>query len=269
MRKLFVVLFLISGLGLTAQDQTEEAGRYSYNLSSMVLSKYYGSIVGGIFYNRPLVFNDLMISRSDKAGSTYVDLWMSRPVTNLDWNRNGGDEYDFVLGRTLDLGKKKVDGQPTVRLDIAGTYLAVHPLTRFNGHVFTVATRADFPQVPVVQPYAMWYHFGKVGQNSPPAGEFFYGGLLRNQPTRLLIGDRKVAIDLDYRFGYSGGALGADWGPAYNRLYVGLNLPVSKRVTVKPTVIGQVPFTRRDPLGILGDRPRVFCTLSVTYHWGK
>ena len=127
MRKLFVVLFLISGLGLTAQDQTEEAGRYSYNLSSMVLSKYYGSIVGGIFYNRPLVFNDLMISRSDKAGSTYVDLWMSRPVTNLDWNRNGGDEYDFVLGRTLDLGKKKVDGQPTVRLDIAGTYLAVYP----------------------------------------------------------------------------------------------------------------------------------------------
>src|SRR5574343_1545540 len=147
----------------------EEKPKCTNTLSETVLSKYYGSIIGGIFYDAPLVFSELNINCS----GTYVDLWASRPITNRKYNQNGGDEYDLTIGKSFQINR-------LMRGDVGGTYLAVYPLSHGNGHIYTLQGRLDF-NTKVVQPYVQYFHFGKTGRTSPPSGEFFYAGIQRNQ----------------------------------------------------------------------------------------
>lgn len=261
MQKYLSLLVFLSSVCIAQND------KYDYTLTTTVLSQYYGSIIGGIFYDRPLVFSDLNVARNDQKGSSYVNFWFARPITHKQYNVDGGDEYDLTVGRILLLGK--TGSVPKAILNLSGTYLAIHPLGHFNGHVWTAQGRVDFPSVPVVQPYVQYYHFGTTGVTSPPAGEFVYAGVTRNQKTRFAIGDRKISVAIDYRFGFSGGALGTDIGPSYNRMSVGLVLPITEKISIIPTAIGQVPFKRHDPLKVLGDHSRGFYTLSVVYKIGK
>lgn len=246
-RLFFVTITVLCAI--RAQDVTEN-NKWSATWSTVVLSKYYGTIVGGIFYKSPIVFSDLNVSRKDRAGSTYIDFWGARPITRRGWNRDGGDEYDFTVGRSL-ITKNLL-------FDASGTYLAVHPLTTRNGHVWTATVRADYTKCRWATPYGQIYYFGKAGEKSPPAGWFFYGGAIKTLPAR------KSGLQADYRFGYSGGALGADWGPAYHRLTLSRAF-TRGRVTLIPAIVGQVPMKRNDPLQVLGDRPRIFLTVTTVF----
>lgn len=239
----------------------QENSRYSGTLSISAHQDYTGDIVGGIFYPDPNMVIMGTISRNDAHGSSYGGFWLCRGVTNLRYNSDGGDEYDVFIGRVIPLAKK------SIIIDAGMTYLAVYPLGHFNGHVWTGQVRVDLPKAKYIQPYFKYYHFGQVGSTSPIAGEFFFAGATRNQHTPLRIYDRPIVMGFDYRFGYSGGALGADCGPAYNRLTVNLQLSVSKKISIIPEVSGQIPFKRVDPFRALGDRPRTTGSITVEYRW--
>jgi hypothetical protein len=82
-KKYLVILSLI--LGLTTSVVAEEhdipgapviqaPNQWSYALSELLMSKYYGCIFGGTFYPGPMSFTDIMASRRDAFGSLTFDL---------------------------------------------------------------------------------------------------------------------------------------------------------------------------------------------------
>jgi len=248
------ILLFFMCIGLFGDDYV--APTYSVTYTSAILSKYYGSIIGGIFYDDWVTFQDIGIARMDKKGTTYVDLWASRPITNTAYNKNWGDEYDVVVGRSMPLAKGKV------RLDIAGTYLVVNNLERINDDIATGKIRLDFPKVPHLQPYAEVYRFIEVGPKSPSGGSFIYLGLLHDQK---IGGDHGPTIGFDYRYGHSLGVLGAEAGPSYHRLSISPVIPIAKKIDFVPSLVGQTAYHRHDPFKVLADRSRIFCSFALIW----
>lgn len=197
-----------------------------------VSSKYWGSIVGGVFYDGPVLWSDLSISLPDKAGVTSVGLWVCRPLDSLRYNKNFGDEYDAYVSQSYKVGKDLV---------LSGTvsYQAIYDLANFADDLVLLAVRVDAPSVPFAQPYICFNEFVGWSDSASLSGWFIYGGLQREQK---LWGWKSASLHLDYRIGYSGGALGSNLGFEYQRLQASVPIKLGRNLVVSPSVIGQAPL---------------------------
>lgn len=228
---------------------------WEYSASTLVMSKYYGTIVGGIFYDGPMSFTDLVATRKDASGSTRFDLSIGQKLDRLSsYNKDGGNEYDVILGRTQKFGSSET---PIFVVDASVTYLALTDMKAAKDDVFSSAIRIDAPQVEMVQPYVVVTRFDFVGDVGDP-GTFVYAGLMRNQPVGA------STLTIDYRIGYSlNGLFGADRGLAYHRLSLSLPIDLGDGWTVIPSVIGQIKGNGQRPGHAFVDRARLFATLAI------
>lgn len=89
------------------------------------MSKYYGTIFGGTFYNGPMSFSDVTAVRNNRFGQFLFNVAIGQKLDRLDtYNEDGGNEYDIGLNQTFKFGNKKFP----VLADFGVTYLAVYDL---------------------------------------------------------------------------------------------------------------------------------------------
>lgn len=157
-RNIFLVMVLVMlsfSQQLFAAEIAEKTATdekiFETNFSSKIFSKYVGD-TGTVFYNHPVVQNDLTISH--KSGM-YFDLWVSTSLKNAGVSTNYGNEIDYTIGWAGELSGIGIDAGVSywdiVTLfkmpedDIIQPYLELNK--KFNvieGHVFTPSIRVEY-----------------------------------------------------------------------------------------------------------------------------
>lgn len=216
---------------------TAAASDWSYSAGTIIMSRYYGTIFGGVFYDGPMSFTDVGISYKNSLGRlTYVAMAGQKLDRLGTYNHDGGNEYDTGLDQSFRLGSKAYP----VLVDVGMMYLFTHDLSTTKGDAFDETIRVDFPiradlaSGPIIQPYFQEYHYHVVGNEMKDAGWIGYAGLIRDQsisPT--------LKLNFDYRMGINSGVYESHSGIEFHRLAVSLPIPVG-RWTLTPSLIGQL-----------------------------
>jgi len=216
---------------------------WNYSIDELIMSKYYGTIVGGSFYNGPMSFGDIVASHKDGLGSLTFDLSIGQKLDRLDtYNHDGGNEYDFTVDHNFKIGK----GQFPVLVDAGVCFLAVHDLSHLKGYFCEQFVRFDLPIMakreggPLFQPYVETYHFNTLGNGFENKQWWVYAGAFRDQPLGIKLFKNDLVLNADYRIGISQGALGSRDGVEYHRIALSVPFHFGKW-TIAPSVIGQTP----------------------------
>ncbi len=240
--------------------------RLHFTLANTMASRYWGSIVGGIFYSGGGVnFTDFTSTLDDKFGSTYVLLGMINPLDTLKYDHNGGTEYYGGIGRTLNLWKGGPRDIPLVKMNALIMYDAISEIERWNDDVIQEYLRLDFPRIPFAQPYVEGYHWEKSGSKSPPVGFFWRTGVHRDQPLGFSFLNSPMELGIDLSAGYSGGVFGTSSGLAYWRAILSTKIRLSKKLDLIPSVVGQLPGRGQESDRSFVDHSRVFYNLSLRW----
>ncbi len=234
-----------------------------------VASRYWGSIVGGIFYQGgPVCFSNFTLTQTDALGSTYLLAGMITPLDTLKWDnqeQSGGNEYYIGIGRTFDFGKEKPSDLALVRLNIFVMYDAISPIKELGNDLFQEFIRLDFPRVPFFQPYVEGYHWDKVGHQSPQIGTFGRAGIHRQQPLGFSLFDFPMELGIDLSVGYAiTDIFGTSEGLAYYRAVLSTEIKVSEHLSIIPAVIGQWPGSQADGEAFVNHREIFF---NITLRW--
>jgi hypothetical protein len=235
-------------------------------INNTIASRYWGSTVGGIFYSGgPVNFTDLITTKDDKWGSTYLLVGMVNPLDTLKWDHNGGTEYYAGIGRTLSLWKGGDKNLPLLNVNALVMYDAISRIKQFDNDVIQQKLRLDLPRVPVFQPYVEGYHWFPSGDNSPPTGFFGRLGIHRQQPLGFTFRKSEMELGVDLSTGYSDSIFGASSGLAYYRMVLSTEFKISEHFRIAPSIIGQLPGGGQERGRAFVDRSRVFYNLSIRY----
>ena len=233
--KLHTLLIAAALLSGACAFGNESETTWNYSTSTIVMSRYYGSIVGGIFYPGTMSFTDFAARKNDADGSTGFDLSLGQKLDRSSYNRDSGNEYDFTVDRMETFGSADFP----VKIDLGVCYLAVHDLRQIKDDFLSPYVRLDLPKVRFIQPYVTVYRFDRVGNSPEDSGWFFYGGFIRSQPLGISLHGVPLSLTLDYRLGYSEKLFGTEPGLSYERVGISLPLAVARSWTITPTVIEQ------------------------------
>lgn len=230
------------------------------SLNNTICSRYWGSIVGGIFYPGGAV-NFTTLTASTDYGYAYIG--MINPLDTLQYDKNGGTEYYTGLGKGFNLLENN-DGSPMLKLDVGAMYDAVSQIEDFDDDVVSLTMRLDAPN-KWVTPYSQVWRWIPSGEDSPDTGYFVRSGLMRSQPTGIMFNGENVPLNLELAFGYSGeGLFGRGEGIAYYRGILGTTLKVTENLSVSPFVVGQLKGDQDESAGkAFVTTDRVFWNLSA------
>ncbi len=236
-------------------------------LSDTIASRYWGSIVGGIFYSGgPVNFTDFKFTVNDPVGTSFIFVGMINPLDTLKYDYNGGTEYYAGVGKTFDIAKGGPNNLPLIRLTTICMFDSIHEIERIDDDVIQQYLRIDLPRIPVIQPYAEGYNWIKSGDRSPPVGYFARAGIHRQQPLGFSLRKSPMELGLDLSVGYSGpGLFGTSEGLAYYRAVVSTAFQISKNFKIVPAIIGQLPGGGQDKSAAFVDRPRLFYNLTLQW----
>ena len=245
-KKMAIALLLaIVGFAQMALSQTNTpVPLFSGEFGTILMSRYYGTIFGGTFYNGPMSFTDIALKWNNGLlkGAMIIDLSAGQKLDRLNsYNADGGNEYDIALDQTMRFGGEKYP----ILVDIGTTYLALHNLRLLRDDAWSQTARLDFPiradlpGGPIVQPYLQAYHYNTLG-GMRDEGWIGYVGLIRDQRLNTKLFGSDLVLNVDYRLGINAGVYGSQKGVEYHRL--ALSLPIHwKKWTITPSVIGQTP----------------------------
>lgn len=265
---------LLIPLGMRAEDQHELPGPatnavcspWSGSASVIIMSKYYGTIFGGTFYEGPMTFSDLVISHKDKAGVLTFDLSIGQKLDRLNqYNRDGGNEYDLTVDHTLTLGS----GCHQLILDGGVCFLALHDLKKLHDDAFEEFLRVDVPiridpksERPLIQAYVEPFHYHRMGDGMHNEGWWLYWGAFRDQSLGCKLFGKPLVLNVDYRMGVSAGAYNSRSGIEYHRLALSLPVSLGNHWTITPSLIGQLQGGPHQTF-VHNDEP--FGTLFIKY----
>ncbi len=237
----------------------------TFDVGTILMSKYYGTIFGGTFYDGPMSFTDIAMRWNNGLlkGGMIIDVSIGQKLDRLNkFNQDGGNEYDVSIDQTFKLGGPKYP----VLVDIGVTYLALYDLTKLANDAISQTIRLDFPlradraSGPILQPYIQAYHYNDVG-GLKDQGWIGYVGIIRDQPLGFKIFGNEAKLNIDYRMGVNGGVYGSERGVEYHR--IALSLPVTwKKWTLVGSIIGQTPGA---PGRTYVHKDEIFGTLSVRH----
>ena len=156
---------------------------WSYGAGTILMSRYYGTIFGGTFYEGPMSFTDFEAIHKNQFGNFTMVALVGQKLDRLNkFNRDGGNEYDVGVDQTFALGSKAYP----VLVDVGAMYLAVHDLRLIQNDDFDETIRLDFPiradlaDGPLFQPYVQAFHYHTIGDGFQNKGWIGYVGLIRN-----------------------------------------------------------------------------------------
>jgi hypothetical protein len=244
---------LVSLAGLLENEDPWET-----TLSTTLMTRYYGTIVGGIFYSGPMSFTTLGTAREDLLGSTRFAFTVGRKLDSFRHDsRDGGHENGISFNRRLSKSSFPVN------VDIGFVYQMLGRLNRSADDVLQSYAKVAFTRVPGIEPYVQFCQFNRVGQSSIDPGWFLYGGFIRSQDTGIKLGEKKKLIAMfDFRTGYSDNVFGAERGWAYHRLSVSLPFQFDKWDII-PCVVGQIPAGGQSHDRAFARENRAFGELTV------
>lgn len=268
MKKLFagiILAFLLSN-SLTAQTNTNSP--LSYNAGVILMSKYYGTIFGGTFYNGPMSFWDANAVYKNRFGDFTATIMAGQKLDRLNtYNVDGGTEYDAGFDQTFTFGGPKYP----IKLDVGCLYLFVTDLGKTHDDFFDETIRIDFPiradrkDGPLVQPYYQIFHYHYVGDGLKDGGWISYAGLIRDQKLGLHLFGNELKLRFDYRMGINLGVLGSKPGIEYHRW--SLSLPITKgKWTFTPEVLAQIPGGRNQTW-VTEKNENFYGNLSIRYNF--
>jgi hypothetical protein len=266
MKKLaLLILSLVGSVTVSAETgdpPKEYVPMYSFNAGTILMSKYYGTIFGGTFYDGPMSFTDVNAVFKNRYGSMTATVMAGQKLDRLDtYNRDGGNEYDAGVSQSFRMGSSRFP----ILLDAGVLYLALYELERTHDDAFDETIRLDFPLFAdrtggaIAQPYIQAFHYHMVGNGMEDKGFIGYAGLIRNQPLGFKLFKKDLSLTLDYRMGLNAGVYDSRAGIEYFRLEV--SLPFAwKKWTVTPAVIGQL---QGGPHQTYVSKNEMFTTLSI------
>ena len=208
---------------------------YEFSMSVLFANQYYGSDIGGIFYDGPISFTDFVVSRKDNGPSVFgrdgvnrIDLTLIQKLDDTEFDVDYGNEYDLAIGRSANIGPEEFP----VHYDVSVIYQALHQLDLIEDDIVQNVLTLDLPKVPIVQPYVTLYRFNVM--NGEGSGWFLAPGIVRNQDVPWIkINDNPLALSASYRFGYAmSSLLGADSGAVYHRFALSATAKVSEDLSV-------------------------------------
>ncbi len=220
-------------LGLVAclalQAQADQTNTLQWSWETQFRSEYMGK-VGIVFYDKPLMVNDVSAS----YGDFYAGLWVSSGLGGERYGSTFSDEYDLYAGwgHTFDW----------VRFQLTAAYFAIKDLDRLGNDLWIVEPEVCFPKFPVVKPYVAVRKFSQISSESPDPGWFVWPGVRRSQPLWFDIGEMPARLNLDLMGAYSDGTFDRTPGWVFIRLTAGLPIAIGKHLTVTPSVLCQVPI---------------------------
>ncbi len=246
MKKMIAVLALVlavfGSISAHADLTNTNAPNWSYNAGTILMSKYYGTIFGGTFYDGPMSFTDVNAVRQNRFGNLTFSLMLGQKLDRLrNYNKDGGNEYDAGFDQSFTLGTKAYP----ILVDVGVLYLAVYDLNKSHDDAFDETIRLDFPiradlpGGPLFQPYVQAYHFHMVGDGLQEVGWIGFAGLIRNQSLGCSLFGNELKLNIDYRMGVNGGVYESRSGIEYHRLSIGLPIQYGKW-SFTPSVIGQL-----------------------------
>jgi len=245
-RFLTLVLVLLVSVAVALPEEHEVPGPatnsppslWSYRVSELVMSKYFGTIFGGTFYPGPMSFGDFAASHKDRYGQLTFDVSIGQKLDRLDKsNADGGNEYDFTVDHTLKLGPFNIDA--------GACYLAVHKLQLLRDDFFEEFGRVDYPiklndKAMLVDVYAEAFHYHVLAGGLRNKGFITYGGIIRDQSLGFRWLGNDAMLEFEYRMCGNAGVLGSKEGIEYHRFSVMAPFHWGKW-TVAPTGYFQTP----------------------------
>lgn len=259
-----VIFLMLASFAAFAQE-----AKTTVTINSTFSSYYWGSIVGGIFYDGPVNFTDVTLLRENADGSSYYAFaGMINAMDTVRYDYEGSNEYYLGLGH---ISSRKTDsGYTWLTLNRMVMYDSISQIEKLDDDLIMFKIRGDFFPEWYISPYIEYYHWIKTGSDAPPVGWFGRAGITRNQPLGISIKGEPLKLGLDLSFGYAGndGLFGSkDPGVAYYRGVVGLPIPLTKRWTLTPFLVAQLPGDQRKGSAFVdGDHP-LFYNLKLTYKW--
>lgn len=208
---------------------------YTFSVSVLFMSQYYGSDIGGIFYDGPMSFTDFLLSRKDDGSTLFgrdgvnrIDLSIGQKLDNLKFDVDYGNEYDFTIGRDANFGPETFP----VHYDLSVVYFALHHLGLIKDDIVQTILTVDLPKTPVAQPYVTLYRFDVM--NGEGSGWFLATGIVRSQEVPWIsINGNPLVVSASYRFGYAlSSLLGTDPGAVYHRFALSATAKVSEHLSV-------------------------------------
>ncbi len=274
-----LMLLLLASVSLISQVFAEEhlattvvtnsPSPYGFSVNTLFMSRYYGSIVGGLFYTGGgMSFTDLVLTRKDTGEPTWLgrdgvnrfDLSIGQKLDSLKFDVDGGNEYDITVGRSAYVGPTNYP----VHLDGSTTYIMVHPLTSIRNDVIETILNVDLPKTPLVRPYLSLYRFDVIDGHG--SGFFVATGLIHTHEIGLTIKDKPIGMSEEYRFGWAATkSFGTDPGAAYHRLVLSLNAKLPHNFSLRLSWIGQISGGGQSPVAYV-DKPRQFIEGAINWH---
>jgi hypothetical protein len=262
-----LVAFVSPICEVRAEDNNTPS-QYSWSVNALFMSKYYGSIVGGIFYDGPMSFTGLTLTRKDahdtvfgRDGANRASVTIGQKLDDSSFDVDSGNEYDFAIGRSATLGPEEFP----IQYDAGITFLVVHPLGHLNNDVLNPAVTLSLPKMPLVVPYVTVYQFEILNGNG--SGTFLAAGIRRSQELSWLkVCGNPVVITGEYRFGWAltDGLFGSGEGPAYHRLIGSATAKLSKHLSTTFALTGQASAGGQGERAF-ADRTRVFAEGSLRW----
>ncbi len=228
--RFFVMLCLF--IRVTAQSYSTQVG---------VMSEYLGS-VGATFYDGPILVSQFDVGYK----SWYFGILVNTGLSGTPYGKTYGDDWNGYFGWVHEFGP--------IKADISASYYGIAELGTMKDDIWVAEVELSAPKCPFVQPYIRGRYFGEVGPDSPESGPFMYAGV------RKSIAFERCTLNLQLSTAYAGGAFGGATGFVYGRLTTSLDIPLSKRFTLTPSVIYQIatPDSDRDPKGFAHGSKFVF-----------
>ncbi len=238
-----------------------------FSIINTVASRYWGSIVGGIFYSGgPVNFTDFKLTLDDRIGTTYAFVGMINPLDTFKYDYNGGTEYYAAIGKTIDLWRGGAKGLPLVRLDAMVLYDSISKISRLDDDVFQQYLKLELPSIPFTQPYIQGYNWFKTGDRAPGVGYFIRAGTHRQQPLGFSFRGTPVELGMNVSAGWSSeGLFGTSSGLAYYRGVLSTVFVWNKHLKFIPAIIGQLPGGGQEDNRKFVDHSRVFYNLTLQY----
>jgi hypothetical protein len=229
-------------------------------INSLFASRYWGSIVGGIFYTGGAVnFTDI----TQSWGNNYAFVGMINPLDTLEYDFQGGTEYYAGIGRTWSIAS---DVRTFVKLNTLIMYDAISQIERLDDDIILFKVRADFFPGAAITPYFEHYQWVGVSSASPPVGWFERIGVTRTQPLGVSLFKRKLSAVIDLSVGYaSAGLFGTSSGLAYYRGHLSLPIQVTKSFTVTPSIVGQLPGNQAEGAAFVDGEHPFFYNIALTW----
>lgn len=226
-----IAALLATLMSITVGHTAENSAVYLWHTDFR--SKYLGK-TGQVFYDNPIMVNDVSVS----YGDFYAGLWVSTALGGESYGSTFGDEFDLYAGWGHTYG--------WVRFQLSAAYFAIKDLDRLKDDIWIVEPEVSFPEFPLIQPYVAVRSFGQVSSESPEDGWFVWPGVRRTQPLGFRVGTDEAKLNLDFVTAYSDGAFGKDPGWVFARLSASFPIQISRQLAFTPNVVYQIPFSSQE-----------------------